>query len=359
MPKLYHYDISKINPKNWASPMNDREWFASQQDLLLWIAQNEPKMLSLESSSLKTLTKIGANYLQTVNDEGQYVTEIRSSDKYSNVVGYHWDWFCELAREFYAKSEEKRVKHSGLWSPVVLWAGMQAGDTSTFYPDAGGGAPGPVSDGHTLYFHSSGVSYSTIHGYANGTAVDHSTDYMYYWLDTDNENNKFNYLHRPQMGFDSSDIGDNHTISAATLSIQHHQHVNIRDIDIQDVNLHIVQHSPALTWSVSPIDYANHSRTSFGSVALSSIGSYAWADFTLNSSGLANISKTGISSFGLLDEWDLNSSFTGTFTQNVRNYMAFRTADYTGTGSDPKLVVTHASPDTPKIAASSISVGLI
>jgi hypothetical protein len=67
-----------------------------------------------------------------------------------------------------------------------------------------------------------------------------------------------------------------------------------------------------------------------------------YANWALNATGLANVSKTGVSKFGAAGGHDIEnvSPPAGNNTQSI---VRFRSADYTGTTNDPKLTVEHGS----------------
>jgi hypothetical protein len=83
----------------------------------------------------------------------------------------------------------------------------------------------------------------------------------------------------------------------------------------------------------SPTEYATR---------LTSFTTSAFSNWTLNSAGLAFISKTGLTRFGMRLGHDIDNSepsiSSGTQRQTGINGYA---ADRTGTSQDPKLVVEH------------------
>jgi hypothetical protein len=73
-------------------------------------------------------------------------------------------------------------------------------------------------------------------------------------------------------------------------------------------------------------------------------GEAGYNDFALNSNGIASISKTGITKFGIRNA---NYDVTGTaptWGSAVQCYLIGYFADQTGTDNDPKLVVTYHIP---------------
>ena len=72
----------------------------------------------------------------------------------------------------------------------------------------------------------------------------------------------------------------------------------------------------------------------------------AYNDFTLNATGISNVSKTGVSKFGLRNpEYDVANSAPANPGGAVQNTLVCHyDADRTGTTNDPKLTVVHSEP---------------
>ena len=145
------------------------------------------------------------------------------------------------------------------------------------------------------------------------------------------------YLGRAFFLFDTAAIPDGASISGAVLSLFGDAFAYINNTSS---NVDIVATNPASNNNLVAGDFGNCSFTSFASIAQSSLSQSAYNDFTLNASGITNISKTGISKFGAISKLDLDQTTFGSVQDNV---MAFLEADYTGTSSDPKLVVTYST----------------
>src|SRR3989344_4566684 len=99
--------------------------------------------------------------------------------------------------------------------------------------------------------------------------------------------------------------------------------------------------------------------TTLGTTALATAISYTnWSisdynDFTLNSSGLAQISKTGISKFGMREASYDVANTQPTWGSGQEFSVSGRFADKAGTSEDPKLVVTHSAPQNSAPSAST------
>lgn len=212
--------------------------------------------------------------------------------------------------------------------------------TSTFYPSLDGRVSRQVNP--------SNESWATIRAGA-GTHVDDSsaTETFAGCRTEDNTADKYDILYRSILLFDTSSIPDGDVITGATLSIKP------SSIDSSyTTNYNVVSSNPASTSSLAASDFGNLGSTKFSTaIAISSMSAGTYVDFTLNASGLANISKTGISKFGIILEEDLdNSRPIGDEFYDVSSVFGYF-SEQTGTSSDPKLVVTHApvSTFTPKV----------
>jgi len=146
------------------------------------------------------------------------------------------------------------------------------------------------------------------------------------------------YLSRCMWLFDTSAISSGDTISSATLSLYGGTFAYSNS---SSESYEIVQSSPASNTTIANSDLGNYSFTSFASIAFSSMSQSAYNDFSLNASGISNVTKAGISKFGSCGGLDLNIS---SMTSGHDNIMATYEASYTGTTRDPKLVVEHVAP---------------
>jgi hypothetical protein len=224
-------------------------------------------------------------------------------------------------------------------------AGSIGNTISTFYPGANG-VNDPV-DGYCGQTEN-GVTFSTLTGGVGDYAKDTDLAAKLY-LTGHTTTDRFNYLYRLLMGFDTSGIGSD-TISAAVLSLVPN---NIYDATGDDPGLVIVTSAPASSTALANGDYDSVGSTSFASVAMASLSVGSYHDFTLNASGRANINKGGYSYFGAMLDWDFDDSFGGTWASGATWGYKIRESAYSGTTSDPKLVVTHAS------GGATVSLGVL
>lgn len=136
--------------------------------------------------------------------------------------------------------------------------------------------------------------------------------------------------------FDTASIPDGDTINSAILSLYGHTYAYDND---NATTFEIVASNPASNTNIVAGDFDNISYTSFGALAFGSMSQSAYNDFTLDSNGRANVSKTGISKFGALTGQDLNVAAQSSGQDNI---FATKESESSGTTTDPKLVVDHS-----------------
>ena len=149
--------------------------------------------------------------------------------------------------------------------------------------------------------------------------------------------NYIGQIDRSFLLYDTSSLTVNATISSATLSIYITAKNNTNNSGNDTLN--IVTTTPASNTTLATGDWGNVGTTLQASaVDLSVLTTTAYNNFSLNSTGLVNISKTGVTKFGLRMGEDINNVQPADDTQNSVTYSA---AEEAGTSQDPKLEVTY------------------
>ena len=144
--------------------------------------------------------------------------------------------------------------------------------------------------------------------------------------------------------FDTSAIGGD-TVSAATLSL--YQNSSINNIDNWgSVYIRGYDFGASITSAdYRPTDGTSAGDTLLASLARASFNSNAYKDFTSEAAFPAYVNTSGETRlYALMSNTE---SATQPTQDDFGNAVQFRMADYTGTTSDPKLVVTHASATKP------------
>lgn len=217
--------------------------------------------------------------------------------------------------------------------------------TRTFNPDAN-----PESTSVDGYVGRTGVSeaWATIRGGSGNDASDTSTGSeginvrMESSASTGASGN-LQDIHRSVTLFDTSLLTSSATISAATASI----YVLGRNISVNNFAVNLVVAVPASNTALINADYniANWTMTlqSDTVTAVNSLTTSAYNDFALNTTGLGNVSKTGITKFGWVTGNDRSNSAPTYNANSQDDRFNFEYAENSG-GHKPSLAVTYTLP---------------
>jgi hypothetical protein len=270
-------------------------------------------------------------YYETVDHLWRPLSEVTAH--YGNkMIVLKQDWSQKMSLRYFKwlMNRQRLFKNHELMIEgyVLQPRHMVFATDATFYPDAN--PESTTFDGWVR-------AYSNNFNTARTTSTGNDTnDY-----DASTVNHQFSYgsgnyyIVRTFFLFDTSSIPDGDTITSATFSWYFNSDTDGGNAN--DTNLALVSSDPASNTAIATGDYDATGSTSFGTMdAWTTNGQYN--DITLNASGLANISKTGISKFAIVNANDLSATAPNGLNQK-RCYMA----DNTGTDKDPKLVVTYTA----------------
>lgn len=227
-------------------------------------------------------------------------------------------------------------------------------DTLLSRPDASTGFP--TVDGMLYKYDEAGYTWSIIRGATSADSLQTNSAQGYAVFLRASTSPLWESLYRGIFLFNTSGLTSLATITDAVLSLNKAYASNQLG---GNGKCCIVSSSPANNSNLSSIDYPNFGTVDMGNKTYASIVSGSgYQAFTLNQNGKDNISKTGVSKYGLRDEWDRANSFTGTFS--VSAYVGFGCdfADQTGNTYDPKLEITYTLP-LKNIAGSTTSASSI
>ncbi len=202
---------------------------------------------------------------------------------------------------------------------------------SDFLPD-----PDPETttvDG-TVRAHATGTVYANTHDATDGDVADPTAATVNWAENHDNLDADPFYINRGFLLFDTSSIPDGDTIDSATIVI-----VGTSKANDNSDSINIYLSTPATNTNLVLAD-VDQVGTVVQATAITNASWNTAGDntFTLNATGLTNISKTGVTKFGTRSTNDVaNTEPTGA------NRASGRTADTAGTGDDPVLSVTHSS----------------
>jgi RHS repeat-associated protein len=217
--------------------------------------------------------------------------------------------------------------------------------TSTFYSDPGTGGPtgsAALERGTPISGEPWGALRAGVGTYVSSVESPNNFAGAFSGI----EANQWRALDRGVFTFDTSSIPDTDVILSATLSIYGSTKSDEGVAIAPDINVYDA--TPSTNYGFTAADFGL-----IGATALSTAISYAgWSttgynDFALNASGLASISKSGITRLGTrnanYDVANVVPAWSGDTSHFITGYLA----QEVGTDRDPKLVVVHATAPAP------------
>lgn len=157
-------------------------------------------------------------------------------------------------------------------------------------------------------------TWSTARGFADGLNTSSNTSPIVYAGKY--ASSPLYQIYRGFTNFDTSSIGDAETILSAQVRFGASVAFNV-----DTTSLHLVAGTQASLTTLANADYDQAGATSFGSINLSAID--GTDVITLNSSGLAHISKTGSTKFAFRIGTDLDNS-----TPTGKNELGFTSVTF-------------------------------
>ncbi len=321
------------------------QWFKHWQGLLL-LAVNFPVMgireevrhrLRIDQDGLPLsvpIYEIMANAYTVRIGGNEFQTTFRTHAKYAKRLYYEWKWIWELVHKWDTGFANKFIPQ--------LNFGF---DTLTKYPDAH--TETNTVDGY-VYYSRSAQTWATPHD-ADGSSYTNFDDasttaiacgYDAYLINS--SNCYLNALYRSIFLFNTSTILSTYTITDGVFSVGV---VTYQDSATVTPDMVCVSSNPNSNTALQPSDYATLGTTAYSNTIAYSSLIYDYNNFTLNTSGKNAITKGGITKFGIRDDNDRsNTPFTSGTSGNKVSSITVRTADYSGTGIDPKLVATYTVP---------------
>lgn len=204
-------------------------------------------------------------------------------------------------------------------------------DSSTFYPDQVNTMAGRAR------YNAGNVAWATAYGHA-GSDADVSAIQGYILNGT--ADNNYTYIARGPCPFDTSSLDDNANITDGTVSFY-----GAGKTDTNNTAPSLVLTSSNQT-DVNNVVAGDYALARWGTVEFAARITYAnftvgaYNVFNLNAAGLANISKTSFSRFGIRLSYDFDNSQPAWNGESLNQGL---TAYVSGAGQQPKLVVTYTS----------------
>lgn len=215
--------------------------------------------------------------------------------------------------------------------------------TTTVFPD-----PNPETTTTDGFVTRGGVNetFGTIRAGA-GTSFNDSSD-GYVDLLASATTNQYQSHSKSIALFDTSSIPDTDVVSSATISIASRGAPSKIDQLGSNGQIGITAATTASNTGLSNSDYENSLSTTRLANTDIDVGSWAadstYNNWTLNASGISNISLTGVSKFAYRLGFDIDNTTTGITWASGQEILArVYYADKAGTSADPKLVVVHAA----------------
>jgi hypothetical protein len=310
----------------------DKQWFADNQKILLfflnafilkrwvrWILR-----INKDCSFKDKIIEIQPNNYKIWLGENKIKADFRTHNKFSKRM-YHafyplwclfhiWDLFADK------------------YVPQLSFGFA----TLTVYPDTGTGST--TVDGAVKRDGQNEV-WASIKSGAGITALPSASTAAVGWKTAGGSPN-FTDLYRIIATFDTSSLPDGASISSATISLYYHYK---NDPASNSPTINVYSSTPASSNNLVAADYSQIGTTAYSTaITYANWTSGQYNDFALNATGLAAISKTGISKFGFREAtYDAGGSTPtwggGWQTTNIVGKLA----DQPGTSQDPKLVITY------------------
>ena len=194
------------------------------------------------------------------------------------------------------------------------------------------------------------LSWANIRGATDGNAaLPSTTNGQMVAIGTTVAASNWRYMYRAIFLFDTSALTASASISSATCSFVG------RGTDGDDFtqSVSLVQSTPASNTDVTTADYDQVGTTKQATdipIASFDVTGTVYTDFALNATGLASISKTGVTKFGARCSSDQANSEPSWVSNKISSLYIFW-ADETDTTTDPKLTITYTLPSAfiPKI----------
>jgi hypothetical protein len=358
----------------------DEQWFKEKQGVLLWLL-NAPlikiwfryclRIVRNVDCSLKDkIIEITPNSftidagLQYFNKSALLKTSWENPNNSRNLRRRAKKWFIKIKVGRYKDEKvllpayridfrthykyRKRILYAfrPLWKLCHAWDMLIANrfnpawnlgfDTLTVYPDASTGAT--TMDGEAGR---SGVNQTFANIIAGaGTYSNATGSEAFLNLQATTTSNQYSLLARILFTLKTSGLTADATISAAVFSV----YGSVKENALGSTTLDICDSTPAADNNIENADYGRLGTTSFGNISYASFSTTGYNAITFNASGIAAISKTGITKLGARLGWDLAGNFGGTWANNQLTRFNFYLADYTLLTRDPKLVITYTLP---------------
>jgi hypothetical protein len=218
--------------------------------------------------------------------------------------------------------------------------------TLTVYPNRSGDSNPTSVDGHMLHDPSGAGAWSVRRDGAGTGANDSGNNILIRHNANSSSSAHWWDFYRGIFLFDTSALTSDATITSAVFETVS----NGGKDDAYSSHITLVSSAPASNTALVAGDYDSLGTTRLSdNVTIASLADdqATYDTWTLNSSGLAAISKTSITKFGLRTGWDIDNT-EPSWTANGEVYVAMLSAEGGYPNKQPRLVITYTLPFTSK-----------
>jgi hypothetical protein len=248
--------------------------------------------------------------------------------------------------QFKVSPDEEFIPASVFNSPEASYP-LVISDSATFYPDA---HPETSSVDGIVGRQNVSETWSNLRAGAGNDCGDNGSPYWSICFRPAATSNQWWDIYRSILLFNTSGLPDDATITAATLSVYG---FGKADPSSNSPSTAVYSSNPASNTALQNSDYVTLGTTAFSnSISYASYSTSGYNDYTLNSSGIAAISLTGISKFGLRTNYDAAGTSPTWASGQPETYVSLYFAEQ-GTGYKPKLVVTYTPSATAKTSSET------
>lgn len=331
--------------------MFDKEWFIKHQKILLWLANNwlgrrilcingdrssvgKNKVIRIDPNAITWIERVDISYSKNYKEikiQPIHSTEFRTHNKFSKRLYYAF---------------------KPLWHLLHFWDILFANNFNPafnlgfddFRPDAN---PETNTVDGIVGRLGANLIWSEIRGATGNYKDDSGQSEMWGNIRGSGAVSKYESLKRAILLFNTAAIDDDITIATAILKMHCSSKINeLNGEDSENSRLILVASNPASNTGLDVSDYVDLGTTHFGQSDIqANINTGAYNDIVLNATGIAAISRIGITKFGTRYGWDCDNTTTGfTHAINSRQAITAYFADRAGTAEDPTLVVTYPLP---------------
>jgi len=281
--------------------------------------------------------KYCSRYLRLIEGKIQGYWEFTESPGEDVTFVYNQEGDFNLILGTFARGLDREfIPIEDLESLLEEFGTVRISDSATFYPDA---HPESASvDGSTLRWDVT-ENWATIRAGAGTHVYDDWTSAQIQF--NSRTGSDWKGIYREIELFDTSSLPDDANISAATLSIYGTSKQDALSLSA-NFALNVYTSNPASNTALVTADHVTYGTTELAtSISYGSYNTSGFNNFTLNSTGLAKISTTSVSEFGIREAYyDAAGNTPSSGADNESTACVFYTTDQGG-ATRPKLEVTY------------------